>query len=141
MNIKRLQNLLCVAFEGGMSNWAMVVKKNKPTEIVNRFDDEEIYKLYDYPANPGGSIEVVDLHAEEELDNAPPMDILGRYNFKGWTPKTVPMKLDLEALQRGVKVMHEKYPRHYADALSENDDAITGDVFLQCCLFGDAIYG
>jgi hypothetical protein len=37
--------------------------------------------------------------------------------------------------------MADKYPRHIADILSENDDATTGDVFLQLCLFGDVVYG
>jgi hypothetical protein len=32
-------------------------------------------------------------------------------------------------------------PRHFADVLNENDDAGTGDVFLQCCLFGEIIFG
>jgi hypothetical protein len=27
------------------------------------------------------------------------------------------------------------------DFIDENDDAITADVFLQFCLFGDVIYG
>jgi len=39
------------------------------------------------------------------------------------------------------KVMHDDYPSHYGDAISENDDAGTGDVYLQCCLFGEVIYG
>lgn len=37
--------------------------------------------------------------------------------------------------------MPVKYPRHWADVLAENDDATTGDVFLQCCLFGECIFG
>ncbi len=49
--------------------------------------------------------------------------------------------LDRAALHRGIKTMAEKFPRHWADFISENDDAITGDVFVQCCLFGDIIYG
>lgn len=29
----------------------------------------------------------------------------------------------------------------FAEILDDNADANTGDVFLQCCLFGDVIYG
>lgn len=55
----------------------------------------------------------------------------------------VPRKamLNAETIETGLKVMAEKYTRHYADALDENADATTGDVFLQCCLFGEVIYG
>ncbi len=49
--------------------------------------------------------------------------------------------LNLEMMQDGAKIMKEKYPRHYKDAIDENEDAGTGDVFLQCALFGEVIYG
>lgn len=48
--------------------------------------------------------------------------------------------LDRTAIQRGLKVMANKYPHHFADALTEHDDATTADVFLQCCLFGELVY-
>ncbi len=50
-------------------------------------------------------------------------------------------RLNLDSVAKGAQIMSEKYPRHWGDFLSENDDAETGDVFLQCCLFGDIIYG
>ena len=51
-------------------------------------------------------------------------------------------KLDRDGMLRGFAVMVDKYPRHAANALSETEcDAETGDVFLQCCLFGELIYG
>lgn len=50
-------------------------------------------------------------------------------------------KLDRSALRRGLAIMARKYPRHFADWVAENDDAETGDVFLQCCLFGETVYG
>lgn len=31
--------------------------------------------------------------------------------------------------------------RHFKDFLNENEDAITGDCFLQCCVFNEVIYG
>jgi len=49
--------------------------------------------------------------------------------------------LDRAALHRGVKAMSEKFPEHWADFINENDDAITGDIFVQCCVFGDTVYG
>ena len=34
-----------------------------------------------------------------------------------------------------------KYSRHYQDAINENDDATTGDVFFQLIVFGEVIFG
>lgn len=44
-------------------------------------------------------------------------------------------------LEHGLTVMAQKYPSHFGDMLAENDDANTADVFMQCVLFGDVIYG
>lgn len=49
--------------------------------------------------------------------------------------------LDREVLAKGLQVMADKYPRHFSDFLDENDDADTGDCFLQCCLFGTMVFG
>jgi hypothetical protein len=49
--------------------------------------------------------------------------------------------LDRAAITRGLVAMKEKAPRHFGDALADNDDATTGDVFLQLCLFDEVIYG
>ena len=51
------------------------------------------------------------------------------------------MTLDGDAVQRGLQTMAEKYPRHWGDFIRENEDAITGDVFIQCCLLGEVVYG
>jgi hypothetical protein len=45
------------------------------------------------------------------------------------------------ALKKGLEVMAEKYPKHFGNFLSENDDAETSDVFIQCCCFGELIFG
>ena len=48
---------------------------------------------------------------------------------------------DHHSIQSGIKAMAEKYPHHFADWMSEQDDAITAYVFLQCCLLGEVVYG
>lgn len=50
-------------------------------------------------------------------------------------------RLDREALQRGLKIMGEKYPHLMGDFVNENEDAITGDAFIQCALLGEIVYG
>jgi hypothetical protein len=42
---------------------------------------------------------------------------------------------------KGLEVMAEKYNQHFTNFMAENEDAITGDVFLQCCMFGEVLYG
>lgn len=44
-------------------------------------------------------------------------------------------------VQKGLELMRDQYPRHYADLVEENDDLITGDVWLQLAVFGELIYG
>lgn len=46
-----------------------------------------------------------------------------------------------DTLKSGALAMMKKHPRAWGDFLAGRDDAGTGDVFLQCCLFGEAIYG
>jgi hypothetical protein len=49
--------------------------------------------------------------------------------------------LDLKAIKRGALVMAKKYPREWFNLVNDNFDATTGDVFLQCCVFGETLYG
>jgi hypothetical protein len=46
-----------------------------------------------------------------------------------------------ESLAHGAIVMARDYPRHYRAMALENDDAETSDVYLQCVLFGEVVYG
>lgn len=50
-------------------------------------------------------------------------------------------KLDKEAIIKGMNVMMDGFPHVFGNFISEMGDSFTGDVFLQCCLFGDVIYG
>ena len=49
--------------------------------------------------------------------------------------------LDAAAIEKGLGVMATRYARHFADIVQDNMDADTGDVFLQCALFGEVVYG
>lgn len=125
--IERIANMLCTALEGGSNYWYLIRKHIKPPTYVYKTmatstpagKKVEIIPHIDDPCNEGGALMIGDL--EEE--------------------KRKPIRLDLPAMQRGLQLMSEKYQHHFADFLAENDDAITGDVFLQLCLFGEVIYG
>lgn len=113
---ERIASALCCAFEGGSNYWYTIVEFHEPTEYLYRFnDDGEPYRPIDYPMNPGGFLMI-----------------------DGDDGKTY--KLDRAAIDGGVRIMAEKYPHQYGNMVGENDDADTGDVLLQCCLFGELIY-
>jgi hypothetical protein len=119
---ERVADLLCSGFEGGTRYWAKIVGKRRPKTIVVLGDHwadtaANPYPHIHYPLSEGGSITVLDTDT-------------GKKHI-----------LDLSAIQRGLAAMQEKAPRAFGDLLAENDDAFTGDVFIQCCLFGEVIYG
>jgi len=125
--LSRIRGLLCSAFEGGSNYWYEIAKYNYPkgirgeefSEGGSQQDPNEYWHPCQLvPTVEGGSLTINDMEGGK----------------KGYT-------LNLETIMKGLKIMSEKYPRHFADFMQENDDAITADVFLQCCLFGDAIYG
>jgi hypothetical protein len=49
--------------------------------------------------------------------------------------------IDKLSLEAGLQLMAKKYPKHFNDFMSINEDAITGDVFLQLVVLGEVIYG
>ena len=117
LTVAQKSNLLCSAFEGGSNYWYFIERMNPPNTPRSATGEDTIFKHIDYPLT-GGSLVI----KAQELDDTERV-------------------LDAAAIKRGVKVMQEQYPQQYADVLTENDDASTGDLFLQCCLFGKAVFG
>lgn len=105
---ERISDLLCSAFEGGSTYWAVV-------KSVEGRDKAEY--IHDVPLN-GGKILISDQEGDLSTKS-----------------------LDMSTIESGLHLMAKKFPRHFTDFINENDDACTGDVFLQCCLFDDVIYG
>ncbi|SRR6266496_1782155 len=123
LTTEQLSDVLCSALEGGSNYWYHIEEFVEPT--LWEFDSEprrehgHLHWAQDYPLNPGGALLIRD---SEDSDHGT-------------------MRLDLEAIQKGLTILAKKYPRHLADILTENADADTGDALLQCCLFGDVVYG
>ena len=108
-----LLNLLCSAFEGGSNYWYTdVAEHTDPTHA----DDENCHHWAEWNPVYGGSIVVTDEEGEKHL-------------------------IDRAALQRGMQIMVQNYPQHFDNVITGDDDAETGDVFLQCCCFGEIVYG
>lgn len=49
--------------------------------------------------------------------------------------------LTQEGMLNAFKIVSEKYPWHYQNVMTECGDADTDDVFFQCAVLGDIIYG
>ena len=118
INSDLVRNGLCLAFEGGSNYWyAALDKGRRATEAIQ--SSEEWSWVYALPTC-GGSVTLTDSESDPEQDV---------------------YTLDGQAIRRGLDVMADKYQRHFQDFINEDGDADTGDVFLQCCLFGEIVYG
>lgn len=123
---QRVAQLLVCAIEGGISYWCerQEFKKKEPEawEPVLDAGDEKPsrWPMYDYPLLPGGE---VSFKADD-----------GSGEVKTY-------KLNLETLTNGLALMAEKCPHQFANFMQENEDAGTGDVFVQLCCFGEVVYG
>jgi hypothetical protein len=115
---KRISDLLCSAFEGGSNYWYEIAEFIAPPVLEFRSDENTVYRHLDYPLNEGGALLIGDRE----------------------DPSRVPVRLDLEAIRKGLELFFVVVPRHLADFMAESDDAFTGDVFLQLCLFGEVVY-
>ena len=125
----RVRDLLVTAFEGGSSYWyADLEPGRKPTS-----PDTTKYGAWHavYPTT-GGSVTFADAEDAYHGSDGKPFvstDAKGRY------------LLDATAIKRGFSAMSDAYPLRFAHWQTEDDDAEDADVFLQCCIFGEVIYG
>jgi len=127
VTFQRIENLLCSAFEGGSNYWYQIERYTAPKEVTFKGDCLDLlkegedpmkaFKYLPYPQNEGGKVYITADDEDKEYI------------------------LNLDSIKKGLKVMARDYPRHFNDFMQENDDASTGDVFLQCCLFGEVIFG
>jgi len=115
-------DMLCCAFEGGSDYWAEIKEQRKPEEFVFRYMADVLgdkpTSYTDYPLNRGGFLMVGDI--EGDMPDA---------------------LLDMGTIRLGLQLMADKYPNHWHDFINDNEDATTSDVFLQCCLYGEVIFG
>lgn len=117
VQLRRIKDLLCSAFEGGSNYWIKIVDTPAKSKRHKQVEYWHECGVHDWL--------VVHTEGDEgKKDNC----------GKGY-------RLDFDACNRGMAVFAAKFPEHFGDFMAENDDATTADVYLQCCLFGDTIYG
>jgi hypothetical protein len=102
---------------GSQITWFRVVDVIEPPTLRFRSIQHLTLRMVDNPLNEGGSIGIVSTEPSSDV-----------------------FRLDLKSIRRGLEDLATKYPRHFADLVNEDTDAITADVLLQCCLFGELIY-
>jgi hypothetical protein len=127
---ERIKSMLCCAFEGGSRHW-IESYDYKYADGVKREDFKEGGRLNN--PNPGDEYwhptQLVPLHEG--------CAIIIKVSDEDDKKK---YKLDRKTLEKGLQVFASKYPRLFNEMMEENDDANTGDVFLQTCLFGEERY-
>ena len=120
-----LSDLLSVATFG--NSWPCIKIKRSQYHLAEEHKYECIEDKCAAILVNGGTLVVYD---EYEMDNE-------------LNENELPTKytLDLKAVRKGLRLMKKEYPNHWADLVEENDDLITGDVWLQLAVFGEVIYG
>jgi len=111
---ERVEDLLCCGMESGHYGDFRIVGY-EPEDI----QDECTFPHIEVPFKEGGVILMKDKYGDS----------------------TKVYRLDRAALQKGLDVLAEKSPYQMGNFMNENEDVITGTVFIQCALFGDIIYG
>lgn len=116
ISLERIADLLICALEGGSNHWITSI------EIAPRKDAStgEPEKITDYP-----QYAIEQEHWSITLGYAP---MFRRH-------------VTLPKLIAGLRLMATQHPRHFLNFINEDEDASTGDVFLQLATFGEVIYG
>lgn len=112
---EQVKDALISAIEYGSGYWMMITETVCP---------DEDHTLETIPLLEGGAWLVQDReeNGKRELDE--------------------PVRVDAEAIGKGLQIMADKYPKTFADQFMDGDfDADTADVFMQCVVFGKVIYG
>ena len=126
---EHLTDLLSVATYG--NEWP-VVKAYKSDAEKGLFTDCECREdKWAKALMEGKGVIVYDLYDEDAED----------FDGEGKFPESAKHHITLADVEKGLKLMQEQYPHHFADLVEEEDDAITGDVWLQLAVFGEVIYG
>ena len=111
----KAKRLLTTALEGGSNYWYTDLK----VETLPPHTTKEDFQFWhtDLPFHPEGAISIA--VAGEE----------GRHVLR------------LAKIAGGLQTLATRYTRHWNHFMNDNDDAATGDAFLQCCLFNDILFG
>jgi hypothetical protein len=119
---EQVQNAIISAIEGEYSPWLLHIQLDHSTTPP---EPNMVWygQLALYDENLVFTLLVDD--PEAESDEPPPLRV----------------KITSGTIKSALTLMATNYPRHFADLINENDDAITADVLLQLMVYKDVIYG
>ncbi len=127
----RVQDLIISAFEYGSRYWYTGLHVDVyPADKSSKRDFE--FWHAEVPFEAGGVLAFGD--AEEVILASDQKTGMGADEDELY-------RLDLPKIKEGLGIFARACPEQFASFLSEDDDAETGDCFLQCCIFGEVIYG
>ena len=121
VSLERVRDLLSHSLTNmprGTTSWAQIREYIIPPTPYHSLHHPSDPRL-DYPLSPEGAV-VVTIVGEVE--------------------KNKTCRLDLNSIRDGLSTMARWYSYEFGKFLTDFDDASTGDVFLQCCLFGKVVY-
>lgn len=162
----RYCDLICCALESGSYATFGIGGYDKPPELTRlhegfRWDESnkkivptlrehpEVFKHVDYPVNVGGAVWLYNRYDEKQGGPGDGVKLAPWVKTKKMVgerdnSKFMGLRLDIDALEKGVIAWSEKCPNQFTTWLYDSpaEDAITGDTFLQCCMFeSGVVYG
>lgn len=118
---EKIEDLICSAFEGGSGYWCRIMDYEFPEDVeVSKLDVPYV----SLPFVSGGKV-ICRISCDTLEDDS----------------EFTSLVLDLKSIDKGLELMAEKSPLHFFDVIVGNDDAMTGDIFLQYCLLGKIAFG
>lgn len=136
ISTERIQDLLISAFEGGSNYWIDKVEYAYDGRGISG-DKSSIEQI---KGNIGGRpMFNIDAPLYSWLPFLPEGAVIICYGSEEGEAKRA--GLTKAKLEFGLELMAKKYPNHFSDLITDNADADTADVYLQCCLLGEIVYG
>jgi hypothetical protein len=138
---KDVADLLCSAIEGGFGReWFVLVDAEaecpEGLELAKPWGDEHTPAYIAVPFTSGAALVV---HMAKEYIGTPCNT--GEAPTAAFAPRVqATYRVTRKELAEGLRIMAAKYPLHFSDFINENADAVTGDVFLQCCTMGEIVF-
>lgn len=109
--------------------------------IVNiEVPDQTIVDLFITACEGGSNYWCAKVTPTVKVESDPYVDMLQGFTATDRETGRV-IKVSPEQIQMGLARMAEQYPHHFQDMVNDNHDAVTADVLLQMCVFGELIYG
>lgn len=113
-----VEDLMVSALEGGSNYWYLIDDVDPIKKVTPEMKDEPLVCRLIKAIELGTKVVILDIEDETKLG-----------------------VLDKKSFAKAEILMIKKYPHHFADAMAENGDAITGDVFFQLAVMGELVYG